>query len=116
MSDDQSEVREGRRDGGVTRLSFLKASAGAAAGAAAVGVPVAAALSSDKPGVPVEPSTATPREPVVAYIRDAARGEVTVVSGTSERTYRDRVLVNRLLAATPQGAVSNGGEIDVVAP
>ena len=113
MSDEKSEDRKGS---GVTRLSFLKVSAGAAAGAAAIGVPAAAVISSDKPGVPVEPTAATPREPVVAYIRDAERGEVTVVSGTSETTYRDRTLVKRLLAATPQDAVANGGDIDVLAP
>ena len=38
MSDERTE------GGGVTRLSFIKASAGAAAGAAAIGVPAAAAL------------------------------------------------------------------------
>ena len=113
MSDEKSEDR---KDSRVTRLSFLKASAGAAAGAAAIGVPAAAALSSDKPGVPVEPSAATPREPIVAYVRDAERGEVTVVAGTSETTYRDRTLVKRLLAATPQDAVTSGGDIDVLAP
>lgn len=113
MSDELSEDRPG---GGVTRLSFLKTSAGAAAGAAAIGVPAAAVLSSDKPGVPVEPSGVAPREPVVAYIRNAERGEVTVVAGTSETTYRDRALVKRLLAAAPQDAVSNGGDIDVLAP
>jgi hypothetical protein len=46
-----------------------------------------------------------PEEPLVAYVRDAERGEVTVTSGTSEHTYRDRVLVQRLLrAAGKKGA------------
>jgi hypothetical protein len=109
MSDEKTE------GGGVTRLSFIKASAGVAAGMAAVGVPAAAALSGEEAGVPTEPSSLTPREPVVAYVRDAERGEVTVMSGTSERTYRDRALVKRMLTAAPQDAAQNGG-IDVVAP
>jgi hypothetical protein len=101
---------------GVTRLSFLKASAGAAAGAAAIGVPAAAVLSDDKPGVVPAPSSANPREPVMAYVRDAQRGEVTVMAGTSETTYRDRALVKKLLAAAPNDSIANGGGIDVVAP
>ena len=107
---------EKREDGGVTRLSFLKASAGAAAGAAAIGVPAAAALSNDKKGEVTEPSSPNPREPVMAYVRDAERGEVTVMSGTSETTYRDRSLVKRLLDAAPEDSAANGGGIDVLAP
>jgi hypothetical protein len=103
-------------EGSVTRLSFLKTSAGAAAGVAAVGVPVAVAVANEKGGVPVEPTGTTPREPVVAYVRDAARGEVTLVSGTSELTYRDHSLVRRLLAAAPKDSPLTGGSIDVLAP
>ena len=104
-----------REKGGVTRLSFLKASAGAAAGAATFGLPAAAAQSDENKGVVTEPSSSTPREPVVAYVRDAERGEVTVLSGTTETTYRDKGLVKRLLDAAPKdGAI--GGGIDVVAP
>ena len=51
----------------------------------------------------------------MAYVRDDDRGEVTVVSGTEEATYRDRALVKRLLAAAPTSSISNGG-IDVLAP
>ena len=87
---------------GVTRLSFIKASAGAAAGMAAVGVPAAAAQAQEEAGVETEPSTATPEEPVTAYVRDPSRGEVTVLSGTGEKTYRDRALVRRMMAAAPQ--------------
>jgi hypothetical protein len=106
-------MSEKREDGGVTRLSFLKASAGAAAGAAAIGVPAAAVLSNQK-GEVTEPSSPNPQEPVMAYVRDAERGEVTVMSGTSETTYRDRSLARRLLDAAPKDV--NGGGIDVVAP
>ena len=107
---------ESREEGGLTRLSFLKASAAAAAGATAIGAPVAAALSAEKPGVATEPSTKNPSEPVMAYVRDAQRGEVTVMSGTGETTYRDPALVKRLLKAAPTESTLNGGGIDVLAP
>ncbi len=106
---------ESNGESGLTRLSFLKTSAAAAAGAAAIGVPVTAALAKDKPGAVTEPSSPNPSEPVMAYVRDARRGEVTVMSGTSEATYRDRALVKRLLAAAPE-STANGGGIDVLAP
>jgi hypothetical protein len=93
---------------GFTRSSFIKASAGAAAGLAAISVPGAAALSAEE-GVATTPSSPTPREPVVAYVRDSERGEVTVMSGTREATYRDPALVRRLLAAAPRRSTSNGG-------
>ena len=86
---------------GVTRLSFIKTSAGVAAGMAAAGVPVAAAGANEEAGVETDPSAPTPPEPVTAYVRHAGRGEVTVVSQTGEKTYRDRGLVKRLMAAAP---------------
>jgi len=51
---------------------------------------------------------------VIAYVRDAERGEVTVIAGTSETTYRDRALARRLLKAAPSTA--KGGGNDVLAP
>ena len=107
---------EKREDGGVTRLSFLKASAGAAAGAAAIGVPAAAVLSGEGKGEVTESSSENPHEPVMAYVRDAERGEVTVMSGASETTYVDRSLAKRLLSAAPKDSAVNGGGIDVIAP
>jgi len=99
------------QDGGVTRLSFLKSSAGVAAGAAMVAVPGAVAQAAEeKSGVPVAPSSPNPREPVVAYVRDAARGEVTVMSGTHEKTYRDRALAKRLMAAAPESSAAKGDD------
>jgi len=91
-------------DSGITRLSFIKTGAGVAAGvgAVAIGVPGAAARPVEEGGVPTEPSSANPAEPIVAYVRDAERGEVTVMQGTHETTYRDRALVKRLLAAAPK--------------
>jgi hypothetical protein len=111
MSDSRS------KEGGVTRLSFLKAGAVAAAGAAAVGAPVAArALSEEKQGAATDPSSPNPSEPVMAYVRDVQKGEVTVMSGTGETTYRDQALVKRLLAAAPKQSTVNGGGLDVLAP
>ena len=108
-----SEKQKG--EDGVTRLSFIKASAGAAAGAVAVGVPAAVVISEEN-GKVVEPSSGTPREPVMAYVRDAERGEVTVLHGTTETTYRDPALVKRLLSAAPNDPIVHGGGLDVIAP
>jgi anaerobic selenocysteine-containing dehydrogenase len=84
----------------LSRRSFVKI-AGAATGAAALAAapPVARAAIGEEGAQPTEPTTGVPEEPVVAYVRDAKRGEVTVTSGTAEHTYRDRVLVKRLLRA-----------------
>ncbi len=95
----------------MTRLSFIKTAGGVAAGvgAVAMGVPGVAGAAAQTGGVPTAPSTPNPPEPLVAYVRDAARGEVTVTHGTSEATYRDRALVKRLLAASPRNS-EEGGE------
>jgi hypothetical protein len=100
--------------GGMTRLSFVKASAAAAAGVGAVGAPAATALSSESATTPVRPSAAPETDTVMAYVRDARRGEVTVVAGSGELTYRDPALVKRLLAAAPK--ISTTGGLDVVTP
>ena len=98
----------------LSRRTFIKSSAGVAAGAAAVGVP-ATLLADEQQGVVTNPSSAAPKEPVMAYVRDAKRGEVTVLSGTGETTYRDPALVKRLLAAAPEETAIGGGA-DVIAP
>ena len=103
-------------EGQVTRLSFIKAGAGVAAGAVALGVPAAAALRDSNGHVVREPSSATPNEPVMAYVRDAERGEVTVLHGTTETTYRDPALVKRLLTAAPNELIVHGGDTNVLAP
>lgn len=100
--------REVAADAGIGRREFLQG-AGAAAGAAAIlaGPKVAqVALDASAPsagvdskGVITKPSGPPPREPVTAYVRDAARGEVTVLSGKHETTYKDPALVKRLLDA-----------------
>ena len=40
-----------------------------------------------------------PDEPVMAYLSDPERNEVTVLSGAQETTFHDPVLARRLLAA-----------------
>jgi hypothetical protein len=87
---------------GVTRLSFMKRSVGAAATAAMVGVPASVVLTGETAGTPVESASAPASDTVMAYVRDAKRGEVTIVAGTSELTYRDPALVKRLLKAAPE--------------
>jgi hypothetical protein len=94
---------------GTSRKEFLQATAGAAAGAAViVATPKVASVALDsgsaspaaepKPVV-TQPSGRPPHEPVTAFVRDAERGEVTVMSGTQETTYRDPALVKRMLNA-----------------
>jgi hypothetical protein len=93
---------------GTSRRAFLQGSAGAAAGAAVILAPKVASLVVESPGssVPVvpaakvvDPSGPAPYEPVTAYVRNAEDGEVTVMQGLRETTYRDPALVKRLLDA-----------------
>ena len=87
----------------LSRSSFLK-TAGLATGAAIVaGVPTAAAATEAAPELIVQPS-AVPHEPLVAYVRDAARGEVTIVSGLNETTFKDPALVKRMTKAAQHPA------------
>ena len=99
----------GLSEEGASRRAFLQGTAGAAAGAAAIlATPKVAQIALDSPGSSVPPvpkavvtnaSGPAPAEPVTAYVRDAERGEVTVMSGKKETTYKDPVLVKRLLEA-----------------
>ena len=88
----------------VSRRNVLKA----AAAGAVVGIPavvfmanyvgsddgaVAATTASAAAGM----STREPKQPVVAYVRDAAKGEVVVMSGVSEVVITDKKLVAQLL-------------------
>ena len=96
-------------DAGVSRKQFLHGTAGAAASAAVIlATPkvAAVALDSGASNAPAEPravitkpSGHAPREPITAFVRDVERGEVTVMSGKQETTYRDPALVKRLLKA-----------------
>lgn len=89
----------------LNRRSFVKV-AGAATGAAALAAtpPLARAAIGGTSPEHIDPTTGVPEEPVVAYVRDAQRGEVTVSAGTTEHTYRDRALVQKLLRAAKKGA------------
>jgi hypothetical protein len=92
-----------------SRRSFLTA-AGAATGAAAIAAsPVAAAV---EPGAVVTtPSGPLPPEPLIAIVRDANLGEVTVMSGTTETTYKDVGLVRRLTKASGSQRPTRSGDV-----
>jgi hypothetical protein len=87
-----------------SRASFLK-SAGIATGAVVVGgVPAVAEAAADgAPQIVLNPST-LPHEPLVAYVRNAERGEVTIVSGLHETTFKDKTLVKRIAKAAQKHA------------
>ena len=83
----------------ISRRSFLgKASVVMVGGAAAVaGVDSGAAIASSRSAVGrLEPM---PSEPIVAYVEDGQREEVTILVGSREIVHRDPDLVNRLLHA-----------------
>ena len=84
----------------VNRRRFLTR-AGAVSGAAAfVGIPgLTKSVTAEHPIEEITTPGPVGKDPVVVYVRDAARGEVTVLHGTQELTYRDRALVKRLLKA-----------------
>ena len=108
--------------GELSRRTFIASGAAAAAGAAIAAAPKiagdkAAGGTAEAAGQVTEPTVPAPREPVMAYVRDAQRGEVTVMAGTQETTYRDPVLVKRLLNAAPAaGSPSLEGDTNVLAP
>jgi hypothetical protein len=85
----------------VSRRAFLK-TAGVATGAAALTASPAVAAAIEPGTIETAPSGRVPNEPVVAIIRDAGLGEVTVLSGKTEKTYKDRVLVKRIMKAAQQ--------------
>ena len=85
----------------VSRRSFLK-TAGLATGAAAIAASPSVAAAVQPNALETTPSGPLPHEPIVAVIRNADLGEVTVLSGRTEKTYRDKVLVRRLLKAAEQ--------------
>jgi len=90
----------------LSRRSFVKV-AGAATGAAALAAapPIARAAVGDD-AKKVDPTARVPEEPLVAYVRDVERGEVTVTSGTTEHTYHDRTLVRRIVRAAGRKGVN----------
>jgi hypothetical protein len=78
----------------MNRRTLIKRAGVAATGVAGLGM--AAAPAAEAEAKEVAPSGPVPAEPVVAFVRDAKRGEVTVMAGTRETTYRDPALVARL--------------------
>jgi len=83
----------------LSRRSFLKG-AGVATGAAIIGAsPLSAAAESEQAPELVANPSQLPKEPLVAYVRDAQKAEVTLLVGTDEVTYRDPALTKRLLRA-----------------
>jgi hypothetical protein len=77
--------------GDLTRLDFMKSSAKAAAGATVIGT--LAVPAADAHEGPVG------SEPVVAYVKDPAKGEISVMSGDREVTVNDRALAAKLSRA-----------------
>ena len=71
----------------LTRAAFVKSSAAAVVGASAIGaIATAAAEADEHPG----------NEPVVAYIKNPSKGEISVMSGKREIVVRDRKLASRI--------------------
>ena len=87
----------------LTRRGFLKAAAiGAAAAGAVAAAP--ALLSHGASALTANEATPLPsvgkRNPVVVYIRNAAKGEIVIMSGTREYVVKDSILASRLVAAS----------------
>src|ERR1700733_6599483 len=96
---------------GVNRRSFLHTSGGVATGIAVTVLPtgvvaLAAPAADAKEPSPrrVVPDGDGPQETVMAYVHDPKHGVVTVVSGTTEKTYSDPALAKRLLDAASRTA------------
>jgi hypothetical protein len=97
---------------GLNRRSFLHTSGGVATGIAVTvlptGVVALAAPAADAKAQPaprrIDPHGDVPQETVMAYVHDAKHGVVTVVSGTTEKTYSDPALAKRLLDAASRTA------------
>jgi hypothetical protein len=85
----------------VSRRKLL-GTAGAATGAVAVAAAPSVAQAALHRGEVTDPSGPPPEEAVVAVVRNEKRGEVTVMSGYGEVTYRDKDLVRRLMKAAPK--------------
>ena len=76
----------------LTRRGFVKNSAGAAAGVTVIG-----ALAAEQAQAHAHADGAG-KEPVIAYVSNARKGEISVMSGDREKTIRDRDLAARITA------------------
>jgi hypothetical protein len=74
----------------LTRRGFVKSSAGAAAGLTAIG-----ALAAEHADAQVLAGS----EPVVAYVSNPGKGEISVMTGDREVTVRDPKLAARIVRA-----------------
>jgi hypothetical protein len=87
----------------VTRRTFIKQVSAGAAGVAAVGamgMPSASAQTrSRSESTSQEAAADTGTEPVMAFVRDRKKGEVTLLVGHREIVHHDPELVRRLLHA-----------------
>jgi hypothetical protein len=77
-----------------TRRAFVKNSAVAAAGMTAVG-----ALTAETAQALATPQDESSRGSVVAYVRDARTGEISLMAGERNITIRDRGLATRIARA-----------------
>lgn len=90
---------------GISRRTFLKSTAGVAAGAATVAaLPGGVALASTTAAADGEATAASSEAaaatgPVIAYIEQGRRSEIRVMVGDREVVHRDPALVRRLLNA-----------------
>ena len=92
----------------ISRRNLIRAAAGLGAGAA-IGLPAVVFLTKSDagPASGLQADAATVGDglgvrfdqPLVAYVRDAAAGEVVVMFGASETVITDRQLVARLVGA-----------------
>lgn len=86
----------------VTRRTFIKQVSAGAAGVAAVGamgMPSAGARTRSASANSHEAAADTGTEPVMAFVHDRRKGEVTLLVGHREIVHRDPELVRRLLHA-----------------
>ena len=88
----------------IDRRGLLKATAGLAAVGAVLGVPALVFKGSndgDAQGTTASTESASleASQPIVAFIQDAAKGEVVIMSGTEQVVVTDRDLVARILMA-----------------
>jgi hypothetical protein len=91
----------------VSRRDVLKVGAGVGVGAAIAGVPALVFLKDDNGHAAVSAAAksthtpamtgTTPSGPIVAYVRDAASGEVVIMQGVNEVVIKDAKLVARLM-------------------
>lgn len=81
----------------VSRRGFLKKTAAGAAAVAALAAAPSLLVVAEKSGEGTTPAAGV-TTPLVAYVRDAAKGEVVIMMGTKEVVRKDYGLVARLVA------------------